>query len=213
MQLILTIYKRALRVLLKKPFRLWGLSLLSAFLIYLSMILFSIPIGLGICISMLLSASMTMVYLHGYRGEEVNAKQLFECFKSWESIKRICGGLGWRALWIFLWALIPIVGPVFAVIRAYEYWLTPYILLYEPEVELTEAINVSKARTDGYKARMFFSMVLIPVAIFLLDLILPALFRIRYIGGIFIVIFLLVNIVIGLLLPLFMGLISAAFYE
>ena len=213
MDLILTIYKRAFDILMKKPVRLWGISLLYGFLSAVAVFLFNIPIGLGICIGMLLNASMLMVFLHGYRGEEVYAKQLFECFKSWESVKRICAGLGWRALWVFLWMLIPIVGPIFAIIRLYEYWLTPYILLYEPEIALTDAIEVSKVRTKGYKGRMFFAMVLIPVAFFLVCLILSALSRIRGIGGLFGFILTLFVLAFSLLYPLFSGLVGAAFYE
>ena len=213
MKLVLTIYKRALAVLLKKPLRLWGLSLLSGFLIAVAGILFNMPIGLGICIGMLLNASMLMVYLHGYRGEEVRTTQLFECFKSWESVKRICAGLGWRALWVFLWALIPIVGPIFAIIRSFEYWLTPYILLYEPEISLTDAIEVSKERTKGYKGKMFLAMILVPVAVFLVSFILGVLSKIRGIGILFGIILGIFTIVVGLLYPLFNGLIGAAFYE
>jgi hypothetical protein len=59
----MTIYKRALKVVLQKPFRLWGLSLLS---ITLSAILgalcgFAIPV-LGISVGLLISTSMTIVF-------------------------------------------------------------------------------------------------------------------------------------------------------
>lgn len=211
--MVIEIYKRALSVLLKKPFRLWALSILSMVLIYASHILFSVPLGLGICISMLLSTSMTMVYLHGYRGEDVEAKQLFECFKSWDTIKRVCCGLGWKWMWVVLWSLIPVVGGIIAIIRSLEYWLTPYILVYEPEIELTEAIKVSKERTMGYKAKMFWSMALLPIAIFVISLVLVLLATIKYIGGLFGLILFLFLIVVALLYQIFTGLVGAAWYE
>ena len=65
------------------------------------------------------------------------------------------GGLAWMYLWIFLWSLIPVVGIVFGVIRAYEYRFTPYILMTRDDVKPTEAIKVSKAETMGYKGKMF----------------------------------------------------------
>lgn len=213
MSLVLSIYKRAFDVLMKKPFRLWGLSLLYGLLSTVAFFLFSVPVGLGICLCMLLSASMLMVYLHGYRGEEVEAKQLFECFKSWESVKRICAGLGWRALWIFLWALIPIVGPVFAIIRGYEYWLTPYILLYEPEIALTDAIEESKKRTEGYKGKMFLATVLLPAAAVVAELILGAFADLPGLGGLFSFLLVIFTVLFSLLYPLFKGLVGAAFYE
>ena len=55
----------------------------------------------------------------------------------------------------FLWSLIPVVGIVFGVIRAYEYRFTPYILMTRDDVKPTEAIKVSKAETMGYKGKMF----------------------------------------------------------
>jgi len=211
--MIIEIYKRALSVLLQKPFRLWALSILSLLLMYAASILFSVPLGLGICITMLLSTSMTMVYLHGYRGEQVEAKQLFECFKSWDTVKRVCCGLGWKWMWIALWSLIPVVGWVFAIIRSYEYWLTPYILVYEPEISLTDAIKVSKERTMGYKSKMFWSMVLIPVAIFVVVLVLGLLSTIRFIGALFGLVLFLFLVVTGLLYQIFTGLVCAAWYE
>lgn len=213
MSLVLSIYKRAFDVLMQKPFRLWGLSLLYGLLAAVAFFLFSVPVGLGICLCMLLNTSMLMVYLHGYRGEEVNAKQLFECFKSWESVKRVCAGLGWRMLWVFLWALIPVVGPVFAVIRGFEYRLTPYILLYEPEVSLTDAIEESKKRTEGYKGKMFLAMILVPAAAFIVELILGAFANIRGIGGLFSFLLVIFTVLFSLLYPLFNGLVGAAFYE
>ena len=213
MSLTLSIYKRALGVLAKKPFRLWGLSLLNGLLGCVAGVLFSVPLGLGICITMLLNTSMLMVFLHGYRGEEVNAKQLFECFRSWESVKRICGGLGWRALWIFLWALIPVVGPVFALIRTFEYWLTPYILLYEPGIALTDAIEESKKRTQGYKGKMFLAMILAPVIVAAAMLVIVLIGKISGLVDLFTLVLCLFTLLVGLLYPLFYGLVCAAFYE
>ena len=120
--MLMTIYKRAFSVLMKKPLKLWGISLLA---IVLSSVLsalcgVAIPV-LGLAVSLLISTSMTIIFLKGYRGEEVEVTQLFACFKDWNTIKRVTLGLGWMLLWIFLWSLIPIVGPIFALIRTYEY--------------------------------------------------------------------------------------------
>ena len=101
-----------------------------------------------------------MIYLSGYRGENVQVVQLFSCFKDWQTAKRVILGMGWMALWIFLWALIPIVGPIFAIIRSYQYRLTPYILITEPEVSITDAIKESTKRTEGYKLKMWLAEVL-----------------------------------------------------
>ena len=212
--MIMTIYKRALAVLMKKPIKLWGISLLATFLIPVLTGLCGVAIpGLGLAISLLLSTSMLMVYLHGYRGEDVQVLQLFDCFKDWATVKRVVLGLAWMYLWVALWGLIPIAGPVFAIIRMYEYRLTPYILITEPDVALTDAIKISKERTNGYKGKMFGADILAAVAIMVAFLILGLLSAIPVVGVLFGIITFLAYIAVLALLPLFMGLVQAAFYE
>lgn len=153
---IKTIYSRAFAVLRKKPFLLWGISLLAMLLSALSVPLLGVIPAASIAVSMLLQTAMTLIYLRGYRGEEIAVTQLFDTFKELENgISSVLCGMGWASLWIFLWSLIPVVGVVFGIIRTYEYRLTPYILMHEPDVPIAEAIKVSREKTRGYKARMF----------------------------------------------------------
>ena len=141
---IKTIYSRAFAVLRKKPFLLWGISLLAMLLSALSVPLLGVIPAASIAVSMLLQTAMTLIYLRGYRGEEIAVTQLFDTFKDWKTVKRVLCGRGWASLWIFLWSLIPVAGIVFGIIRTYEYRLTPYILMHEPDVPITEAIKVSR---------------------------------------------------------------------
>ena len=216
--MILSIYKRAFSVLMKKPIKLWGISLLHIALtsVLTAMCGVAIP-GLALAVSLLLSTSMLMVYLHGYRGEEVATLQLFDCFKDWATIKRVVLGLAWMMLWIFLWSLIPIVGPIFAIIRAYEYRLTPYILITEPDVPLTQAIKISSQRTNGFKLKMFGADVLFAIGVFIatfiVSLILGLLGAVPLIGGLFLLVDVVFVLAVCALSPLFMGLVQAAFYE
>ena len=212
--MFMTIYRRAFSVLMKKPLKLWGISLLS---ILLSGVLgglcgFAIP-GLSLAVGLLIGTSMTVIFLRGYRGEDVNTAMLFECFKDWKTIKRVLGGLGWMYLWVFLWSLIPIVGPFIAMVRMYEYRLTPYILVFEPDVPITEAIKVSKQKTNGYKLQMFLADFVYLVAFWVAVLILALLAGIEYIGVLFGLILAILYIVFVALAPLFAGLVQAAFYE
>ncbi|MBP3672510.1 MAG: zinc-ribbon domain-containing protein [Oscillospiraceae bacterium] len=211
--MILTIYKRALTVLMKKPFTLWGISLLEVLLSGVVSVLFGAIYGLALGINLLLDTSMIMIFLHGYRGDGVACVQLFDCFKDGATAKRVLGGMAWMKLWIFLWGLIPVVGPIFTIIRTYEYRLTPYILVTEPEISATEAMKVSAQRTKGYKGKMWLADILLPVIVVAIVLILALLGQIPYIGGLFIfvmVIFLLCYLALS---PLYTGLIQAAFYE
>ena len=212
--MLMTIYGRAVKVLLTKPFKLWGISLLA---IVLSVVLsalcgVAIPV-LGLSISLLISTAMTIIYLRGYRGEEVDMMQLFACFKDWNTIKRVVLGLGWMYLWVFLWGLIPFVGPVLAIIRTYEYRLTPYILMFEPEVPITEAIKISSKKTEGYKLQMWLADFLYALAFFVAALVLGLLANIPVLGVIFGLALFVLYVAFVVLGPLFVGLVQAAFYE
>ncbi|MBR6530079.1 MAG: hypothetical protein IKT43_01525 [Clostridia bacterium] len=211
--MIKAIYLRAWNVLKKKPFMLWGISLLAGILDFLGSILFGVIPGVGLAISFLLSTSMTMIYLRGYRGEEPKTEDLFACFKDKKVAIRVACGMGWMTLWIVLWALIPIVGIFFAINRAYAYRLTPYILVTEPDVSITQAIKVSRARTMGYKGKMFGAEVLFYVIVWAASLVFTLFARIPVIGVLFALVNALVSIAAGIFGPLFLGIVQAAFYE
>lgn len=213
MSMIIEIYKRALAVLMKKPLKLWGLSLLCPILTGIVTGLFGLIPGVALAISMLFSTSMLMVYLRGYRGEEPHVVNLFDCFKDWNVAKRVILGLGWKSLWIVLWSLIPFVGWVFAIIRFYEYYLTDYILVQEPDIPLTEAINVSRERTRGYKFKIFLAQAALPVIAYILGAILFGLSMIPFIGILFGIVAFLFTLICVAFMPLVLGLIGAAFYE
>ena len=200
------ILKRAFAVIMKKPFTLWGLSLLSALLTVLASILGGPVLGVGY----VLELGMAWIYLDGYRGEEVSSKQLFEPFKHfWKSF----AGMGWMGLWQLIWCLIPIVGPVFCIIKSYSYGLTPYILREDDEMSPNDALKESMARTKGYKGKMFATDMIIVAVIFVPLLILALLGLIPYVGIIFMVLYVLVALVVAAFGGLYCGLVKAAWYE
>ena len=212
--MLMTIYGRAFKVLMKKPLKLWGISLLAILLtgVLCGLCGVAIPV-LGLAVALLMSTGLTMLFLKGYRGEEVKTTMLFEAFKDWNTIKRVLCGLGWMSLWIFLWSLIPFVGWIFALIRAYEYRLTVYILVTEPDVPVTEAIHVSSQRTNGYKLQMFLADFVYILMFIAAMIILGLLSGIELIGGVFAFIMVILYIAFIALAPLFAGLVQAAFYE
>ncbi len=207
---IFTHYKNALAILARKPFRLWGLTLLNGFLASLALILGgAVPI-IALPISLAFEASLSALYLKGLKGAEVDSKDLFTGFKNF---KRVAGGMAWMTLWIFLWGLIPIVGPVFAVIKTYAYRFTPYILLNNPEVDAMDAIKVSMRMTQGHKGAMFGADVLWYVAVVIALLILGLFAAIPYVGVLFTIImvmFVLICLAVG---QIFLGLVAADFYK
>lgn len=215
--MVMSIYRKALAVILKKPFQLWGISILSSVLTGVVLFLFGTVIGVSLAINLAISTSMTIIFLRGYRGEVPHAADLFICLKDGATAMRVIGGMAWMILWIFIWSLIPIVGPIFAIVKAYSFRLTPYILVQEPNVPATEAIKVSAERTKGFRLSMFLAeflaVIVIYVALFIIGFILGLLALIPFIGVIFGLVLAIIVIAVIVLLPLFLGLVQAAFYE
>ena len=206
------LYQKSFSVLMKRPFRLWGLSLLAGVLLLAAQVGFIGVPAVPFCAALLLDASMAMIYLNTYRtGLEPKTAYLFSAFRK-ERIWHVLGGMAWMYLWIFLWSLIPVVGIVFGVIRAYEYRFTPYILMTRDDVKPTEAIKVSKAETMGYKGKMFGADMLAIGAWIVGIAVLSLLGAIPYLGVLFKIVRFVFNLAYSLLAPLFFGILSAAFY-
>ncbi len=210
--MVSSIYKKTFSVLMKRPFRLWGISLLAEFLCLVAYAGFIGVPAAAFCAALLLSASMSMIFLNSYRtGLEPKTTYLFASFKK-DRILRVLGGMAWMQLWIFLWSLIPIVGIVFGIIRMYEYRFVPYILMTRDDVRPTEAIKVSKAETMGYKGKLFGADLLLEGVYFVVILLLSLLSMIPYVGIVFTILRIVLTVAFGVLAPLFLGILHAAFY-
>ena len=206
------IYLKVLDALKNKPIRLWGISLLYVLLVCVSCVLtIGVPL-IALALSALFTVAMTIIYLKGYEGENVNSDMLFDSFRSWDSIKRVLGGTGWTALWILIWSLIPIAGPVIAVIRLYEYRLVPYILALEPDIGIKEARNVSKQRTQGFKLQMFLADFIWVAVISLIAFTFSSISGDGLLGTLCGFLSVILNLGYAAFNPVISGLINAAFY-
>ena len=200
-------YREAFGVLLKKPFVLWGLSLMSGLIsIITSIFCLGLP-ALGIAIGYLITCGMAKVYLDGLDGKDVQAEQLFAGFS--KHCFRIAGGMAWSALWSLIWSLVPIVGPILGIIKGYSYRFVPYILITQPEVSATQALKISMQLTNGIKGQMFLADLCLGAGIFVLFLVLTIIGIIPVLGGL--IMFAAIVILIAFL-PIFQGLYQAYFY-
>lgn len=208
------IYGEVFNVIKQKPLKLWGISLLAILLtgIISGICGAAVPV-VGTIVGLLISTAMTVIFLKGFRGEEIDTTMLFMCFKDWNTIKRVLLGLGWMYLWVLIWGLIPVVGPIFAIIRTYEYRLTPYILLFNPEVSVTDAIKVSREKTEGYKLQMWLADFVFAIALLVAFIILSLFAAIPFLGLIFALSLFALVVCSIIFSPLFLGLVQAAFYE
>ncbi len=210
--MIRSIYQKSLAVLLKKPIRLWGISLLSMLLMGIASAGFVGVPAVAWAIDYAFAVSMAMIFLNSYRtGLEPKTEYLFAAFKK-EKFLHVVGGMAWADLWVFIWALIPIVGPIFAIIRSYEYRFVPYILMTREDVKATDARKISKQETMGYKSKMFWADVLIVVAVCVVNVVLGLFARIPYVGVLFGIVMVVFVLACALLSSLFYGIMHAAFY-
>ncbi len=204
-------YKKALSTISKKPIMLWGLSLLSIILAAIGSSVTMPLVFLSIAVSYLFVCGMAKVYLDGLKGKEVNSTQLFAGFN--RNCVRIAGGMAWKDLWLIIWCLVPIAGPVIAIVKSYSYRFVPYILMTKPEVTATEALKLSMKMTNGKKGQMFLADLCVFAGLFVAFFVLSILNLIPYIGILFVLVTFILAILVSLFFPIFKGLYSAAFYD
>lgn len=204
-------YKQALDVIVKKPIMLWGLSLLSVVITALLSIVTTPIFALGIAIGWLVSCGMVKVYLDGLKGKEVNSDQLFAAFN--KNALRVIGAMAWMCLWIVIWAMVPIAGPIIAIVKSYSYKFVPYIVMTRPDVTATQALRLSMEMTKGKKGQMFLADLCFYGGIFVVSFVLGLFSAIPFIGVLFALVTFVFALAVSLFSPIFVGLYSAAFYD
>ena len=204
-------YKRALGVILKKPIMLWGLSLLSALMTMVGSAVTMPVIALSAAVGYLFTCGTAKVYLDGLQEKEVNSKQLFAAFN--KNALRIAGAMAWRDLWILIWGLVPIAGPVLAVIKGYSYRFVPYIVMTQPEVSAFDALKMSMKMTEGKKTQMFLADLCFAGGLVVVFLVLGVFSSIPYIGVLFSIVTFVASVAAALFGNIFVGLYQASFYE
>lgn len=203
--MVISAYKKALALLLKKPFRLWGISLLGGLLAGLAGFLGVLPIVV-IPVVLVLGYGMTVVYYKGLHGEEVNSDLLFLGFRDfWKT----AGTMGWMGLWTLIWSPVPVAN----LVKVYSYRFVPYLLMTRPELTATEALRVSMSETKGYRWKLLGADLLAPIGLAVAFLVLWLLSLIPFIGVLFTIVAGLLSLACGLLLPLFMGLVQAEMFD
>ncbi len=90
-----------------------------------------------------------------YRGDRgrIDLRDLFIGFRV--RFARNFGGHLWRALFLFLWGLIPFAGTIIVTIKSYAYCMTPFILIEHPEIDARQALKESIRMTQGHKWDLF----------------------------------------------------------
>lgn len=210
MNAVMSAYKAVFAVLKKKPVILVGLTILYSLIVFLiSLFGFAVPI-ITVPVILTFEACLNVIFLKGLREEKVDSNDLFAGFKNFA---HVAGGMAWMCLWIFIWSLVPIVGPVLAIIKSYSYRFTPYILMTRPEISALDALKESIEATKSLKGKMFVAEILPMVAMFLAGFIVGVFSSIPFIGVLFALILMVLTIAFGLLYPVFNGMVIAYFYD
>lgn len=205
---IFDFYRKAFSALFKRPFKLWGLSLLYLFVAGLISSLGSFVPIISIPIILVLGLGFTGVLLKAYNGEDVHSAQLFAAFKK-EDVVRNGAGMCWQELWMLIWCFVPVMN----IIKAYSYSFVPYILLTDKDISATEALRKSMRMTSGYKGKMFGADILVIGAFIIVMIILGLLASIDVVGLFFGFILAVTYFVFILFAPIFFGLLRTAFFE
>lgn len=118
------------------------IAVVAAYVPYVGMII-------AIAASPVVMVGLMNVYLRMYRGENVEFGDMFDGFKIYG---HVLGGYWYMYLFIFLWSLLLYIP---GMIKAYAYSMTPYILMDQPEISATDALEKSKQMTYGHKWEIF----------------------------------------------------------
>lgn len=200
-------YLAALKVLLKKPVMLWGLSLLLALLSGIGALLTaSVPVACYI-VGYLFALGGIKLYMDGLKGKEVNSKQLFAAFN--RNFIKSAGAMAWKDLWSFIWGFVPVYG----VIKHLSYRFVPYIINARPDISSFDALKLSMKLTQGKKLQLWLADLVYFAVVFSLLLVFGLLAIVPYIGFFFLLHFLVILIVVVLFSNIFTGLYRAAFFS
>jgi len=85
-----------------------------------------------------------------YYGQPIKVTEPYTELKN--NFWRKLGGMCWMHLWVYLWSLLLIVP---GIIKGLSYSMTYYILACHPNVKATDALELSKRMTHGYKWKIF----------------------------------------------------------
>ena len=127
-----------------------GIAIVSSivFVVYAIVILFATAISIFVGNVMQVGKCR---YMTMCRYGEVDLGQLFFSFRNgqyWNTVKVMF----FRDLQVFLWSLLFIIP---GIIKAFEYWMVPYIIAENPNISKERALEISSRTTNGEKWNIF----------------------------------------------------------
>lgn len=133
--------------------KIFSATWLSIFASVVCAILFwGIP-GVSLSVGLLLSVRVKSYFTEAYRGK---ISEPYIIFSKTQQIKKPLIAMLWTKLKTWIWILIPFAGPVFVLIKSYEYRFVPYILAGNNNTMPKEVVCQSSKETKGFKKALFY---------------------------------------------------------
>lgn len=85
-----------------------------------------------------------------YRREQATIAEFFTV--GFSDYARNLLGMIWMYLFVFLWSLLFVIP---GIVKAFSYWMTPYLLADCPNLDPQEALKLSMRMTEGRKGEIF----------------------------------------------------------
>ncbi len=129
-----------------------GISVLVTLIMFAGGLINYIPvIGLAVTVIVLPFCTVGLAWfsLSVYRNQQAKIETVFEPFNNFG---HVLGGFWYMELFTFLWTLLFIIP---GIIKSIAYSMAPYILVDQPDIPATEALEESMRMTNGHKGEIF----------------------------------------------------------
>lgn len=124
--------------------------LILIFILMIGFIAFLFGMAYSLFVSQPVNVGKTKYFLDNRNGYG-KMDTIFYSFRNGHYMN-IVTSLAWRALFGFLWTLLFIIP---GIIKAYSYFMVPYILSDNPNIGYKRALRLSMDMTEGYKFQLF----------------------------------------------------------
>lgn len=133
--------------LFSNPAIIFAVLLVSAAVIFTAALL---GLAYSFFVAYPIKVGMLKFFLENRKGNTEFVK-LFSSFKKGRYLETV-KGMAWKFLFQFLWTLLFIIP---GIIKAYSYFMVPYILADNPNIGFRRALKLSIDMTYGYKWKIF----------------------------------------------------------
>lgn len=120
--------------------------LYTTIMLVVAIVLLIVSVAITVFVSNIITVGMNRFFIMNL-DERPGFTELFFGFKNGKYLK-VFSVMFFRSLYIFLWSLLFIIP---GIVKTYEYFMVPYILAENPDIDRKEAFRLSKTMMHGHK--------------------------------------------------------------